>query len=415
MNCKSYEARTTLTDRESTCKGELAQPHRLPIGLLLALLAVVFAGCGRAATLNTSYGRSRGDGASSVNGLSVLAEMYSRAGYDVSAWSRLSPKLENEQVIVWAPDRFSVPATEEIEYLEKWLGSVSGRTLVYIGRDYDASIEYWSRLKQSQPKDRLGIRREEARAKSEHQQNRARRELEKSCSWFTLDTQRSPQIYESVSGPWADATTARPFRIRSQTQLVLPQSAPSDDDAAWNNELQYEPLIEVDNRVVAARAFRPSWQGSQLILVNNGSWLLNLPLTDSSHRQLAGQLIATCGPPNSVCFLEAGESPMTVTDRDTSLPLVLQAFTVWPFNLLALHLLMLGIVFCFSIFPIMGLPKPFREEHVSDFGKHVHALGELLERDRDVEYAENQIRMFREVVGVPVLGETGELRRGRVV
>ncbi len=383
--------------------------------LLIVVALIVSAGCGQRSSLNTTYGRSRGDGASSVNGLSVLAEMYARAGYDVSAWSRLSPKLENEQVIVWAPDRFSVPTDQEIEYLEKWLGAVSGRTLVYIGRDYDASIDYWSRLRIAQTNDRLGIRREAARARTRFSERRQAGELDRDCVWFSLDPVTKAQVYQDATGPWVEATMDRPFRFSCRTNLVLPKPEVSSDETTWLNGLQYEPLIEAEGRVVAARAYRPSWQGSQLILINNGSWLLNLPLTEKPHRQLAGQLIAACGPPESVCFLEAGESEMAVTESDTNLPLVLQAFMVWPFNLLALHLLMLGIIFCFSIFPIMGMPKPFTEDRVSDFGKHVHALGELLERERDVEYAESQIRMFREVVGTPVPGDTGESRRGRVL
>ena len=49
-------------------------------------------------------------------------------------------------MIVWAPDRFGVPTDSEIEYFESWLDRGAGRTLVFIGRDYDASIEYWQQV-----------------------------------------------------------------------------------------------------------------------------------------------------------------------------------------------------------------------------------------------------------------------------
>lgn len=389
---------------------------------LLLLFACVFpvllSGCSSSSELNTKYGRSRGEGASSVNGLLILSQMFEEAGYDVSAWRRLSPKLDNEQVIVWAPDRFAVPTEKETQFLEKWLAGSSGRTLVYIGRDYDCATDYWKRLMDVDPDNRLQIRREAARAKAEHEQYRLSSTDSEDCAWFSLDAKAKPKIVTSVRGPWGEAakeSSERPLRLWSHTTIELPESATGDEAQEWRGSLQVEPLLETENTILAARLYRPAWQGSQIIVIANGSWLLNLPLTESVNRRLAGQLIVACGPPGPACFLESGPAELLVTDRDTSLPLVLQAFTVWPFNLVALHLLMLGIVFCFSIYPIMGTPKSWGEEHVSDFGKHVHALGELLERERDAEFAEAQVRQFREVVGTPVLGETGDPRRGRVV
>ena len=53
---------------------------------------------------------------------------------------------------------------------------------------------------------------------------------------------------------------------------------------------------------------------SQLIVVANGSFLLNLPLVNHEHRKLAGKLIDAVGPPGqTVVFLEsfAGGPPIS--------------------------------------------------------------------------------------------------------
>ena len=79
-------------------------------------------------------------GAKSVNGTAVLSGMFLQAGHKVSSWHRLSPKLEKDDVIIWAPDAFGDPGKEQREWLENWLSAEDGRTLVYIGRDYDAAV-----------------------------------------------------------------------------------------------------------------------------------------------------------------------------------------------------------------------------------------------------------------------------------
>jgi len=53
-----------------------------------------------------------------------------------------------------------------------------------------------------------------------------------------------------------------------------------------------------------------------------------------------------------------------------------------------MHLLALGIVFCFAVFPIFGRPRKLAEAGSSDFGKHIAAIGELMSRTQDRGYAQ---------------------------
>src|SRR5258708_39858346 len=93
----------------------------------VSLCVVALCGCGK--DINGRYGMRRGDGGDSVNGTAVLAGMFEQAGFKVSSWRRLSPRLEKAQVIVWMPDDFDSPSLKERDYLENWVGNGAGRTL----------------------------------------------------------------------------------------------------------------------------------------------------------------------------------------------------------------------------------------------------------------------------------------------
>ena len=91
--------------------------------------------------IETEYGeRNEGGLESSVNGYRVLAGMFAKAGHTVSRRSGLSPGLkEAADVIVYAPDDFAPPEQSIIDWFKNWLSEKAGRTLIYIGRDFDAA------------------------------------------------------------------------------------------------------------------------------------------------------------------------------------------------------------------------------------------------------------------------------------
>jgi len=106
----------------------------------LVIAALAAAGCG-SEEIDTVYGKRRGaQGGDSVNGTSVLADMFKSYGYKVTTRRYLSPKMDEYDVIVWFPDDFQPPTDEQEEFLEDWLYNGQQRTLIYIGRDYDAAI-----------------------------------------------------------------------------------------------------------------------------------------------------------------------------------------------------------------------------------------------------------------------------------
>ena len=93
----------------------------------VAVFMLLAAGCSPA-DIDRTYGKRRGaEGGTSVNGTGVLAGMFEAAGHRVITWRRLSPKLEQFNVIVWVPDSFEPPTEEQREFLEDWLWNEPGR------------------------------------------------------------------------------------------------------------------------------------------------------------------------------------------------------------------------------------------------------------------------------------------------
>ena len=142
-------------------------------------------------------------------------------------------------------------------------------------------------------------------------------------------------------------------------------------------------------------------EGGRRILVVNGSFLLNFPLVNHEHRKLAAKLIDSLPAPNQrVVFLEssAGGPPIRDDDRVPE-PTVWELFNVWPTNWILLHLAALGVIFCFVRWPIFGRPRDLKTSGRSDFGHHIDALADLLQRTHERAYATKQIDNYRQLTG----------------
>ena len=391
----------------------LAQTRLTIEARCLLMLMLCFAGCGKSERLDDAYGTRRGAGAKSVNGTSVLSDMFEDAGFRVSSWRRLSPKLNNEQVIAWVPNRFRTPYPDEVKYLTQWLTEEPYRTLIYVGRDYDAAMDYWQRIEQQAPADeQIAIRRHVARLKSRHASRRAAEFPSEDCQWFRLQPAIPPKTISRITGPWSSDLLDENVQVWSSTQMELNANSSANRRAEIDGNVDFEKddnlprmsdnweasqlLIGPQQELVAGR-LRHIRLDSQLIVIPNGSWLLNLPLINHQHRRLAGRMIDECGPPARVCFLESGQQTLGISESDTSVPMILRVFTVFPFNIILLHLLAIGLLYCFSVLPIFGRPIPLPEADLSDFGQHVAAVGDMLERGQHKSFATEQIEHYHEI------------------
>ena len=345
----------------------------------LALVCLVLVGCGK--SIERQYGQRHGPGATaSVNGTAVLAEMFEQSGDKVFSTRWLSPRIERRaDCIVWFPDNFTPPAADVRLWLETWLEAAPGRTLVYVGRDFDAAPWYWQKVTPMAPAEqKTQVRERLVETKSAFRTARSVIPATEDCQWFTVEGQYKPRSVRSLKGEpeWLDQVDPAKLEIELVSRML-----PSADA---------QVLLQSESDMLITRE---PWYGSQLIVVANGSFLLNLPLVNHEHRKLAGKLIDAAGPPGqTVVFLESGSMGPRISETDPilNIPTGLEIFHEFPAAWILLHLAAAGVVFCFWRFPIFGRPKDVSPKDLSDFGQHIGALAGLLKRTQDRVFAREQ-------------------------
>lgn len=351
---------------------------------MLALAALVaLTGCEE--ELETSYGHRGGiDGGPSANGTGVLGDLFAAAGHKVESRRALSPRLSEAEIIVWFPDDFAPPSPEVIEWIEQWMSDGYKRTLIYVGRDFDAAPLYWRKIEKLVRADKVAeIKRRQGNAAREFKLMREIKEDSSKCEWFELQHKTEPRDVRTFAGAWAAGVDAAKAEIQLHGRM---------EPNPWADS-----LLESGDDVLVSRYLYDT-SASQLILVANGSFLLNLPLVNHEHRKLAGHLIAAVGEPSRVAFLESDAGGPKILDHDPvpSMSTGLEILKAWPLGAILLHFAVLGIIFCFARFPIFGTSRQPSVEAASDFGRHVDALGELLERTGDSAYAQARLAQYRE-------------------
>ena len=125
--------------------------------MIILLAALTVAGCEEeeeAIPFDATYGEGvQSEGRYSVNGTAVFANMFKSAGHSVRFSTRLDSRVRSSDVIIWAPDSFLGHNEQERTWFESWIREEMGKTLIYIGRDYDAELPYWSKVIRSSSGD----------------------------------------------------------------------------------------------------------------------------------------------------------------------------------------------------------------------------------------------------------------------
>ena len=401
-------AATPVTNAAQRSAPKGMAPLAIGVGVAV-LLIVVGAMLGRRGDeqLPAAYGRRRGSEAGrSVNGTAVLAEMFRTAGNRVTTASRLSPKLEQADVLVWIPNDFKPPTKEQRDFLTNWASNSPERTVVYVGRDYDAAVDYWQRVGPAAPPEKADVMlRREAEARARVEAERSKMPAQEFAEWFTVkrDEKTSPVPLE---GPWAEGIDEEHVDLHLQGRLAIPVEKdltkiadepplPDADELEvllGNREMPFVYRIPVVNAEF-------DWPESQILVINNGSFVLNYPLIRPEHRKLAARLVAACGTDQKVVFIESGSGGPAVLEKEPSggFPTALDLLKIWPLNAILLHLAVLGIVLCLARSPIFGRPRELPADSPTDFGKHVAALGKLLARTKDRTYAQARLEQYRQI------------------
>ncbi|MEI8210988.1 MAG: hypothetical protein WCI02_02480 [Planctomycetota bacterium] len=415
------------------------QPQRAVAGSILGLL-VLLSGC--QVQVTNTYGESEGDDAEcSPSGLTVLRSMVEKKGHTTYTVRSLSPSNMNRlNTILWAPNAFPSHSAETYRWLAKWCAS-GNRTLIYVGRDFSPNQAYWSSFGLGEDaslssQDRFNALSMAAQEESELDTMRRayRKRIYSPWNRWVIADGEMERINE-WTGPWASSLDADACRIYLRTHaepLQDPDLAAARKLLDWepdptkpvNAAKQYAPewrttdvqqreisqnwiegqfpirtvlLQSGDGRDLIARYTEGSLSNSQLILVANQSLFSNYGLIHRPHRDLAQQLIAGL-PTGGVGFITGSMDPPVRSDDLDERQKGFEMLTIWPLNVITIHAAFLGVAAMIAAFPIFGRPFRLPKKSTSDFGQHIDAVGEMMQRSGDREYAVRTIaEYFRQV------------------
>jgi len=377
---------------------------------LLALALIALCGCGKSEDDESPQG---GHGlvrfSASVNGLTVLGDMFTAAGHTVSLRKTLSPVLTDAvDVIVWAPDDFNVPDSDTCEQVDRWLRDKEDRTFIYIGRDFDARPLYWRKIIAKAPQvDRAKYQKELDEAESMFLAQRATRPENAQCSWFKFDGQAAHRDIRSLDGDWAEGIDASKIEIELNSRLNPTKDAETPSENAETLLADGEDAVLVSRKSFDCLNPKvlslPGDHVSHLLVIANGSFLFNVPLVNHEHRKLAGRLIEEVGKAKHVVILDSqNHHPISLAGDKNKPPeqtpqSMLDVFDVWPLSAILVQWGILIVLLCFAKWPIFGPPRDPPPPPASDFGRHVAALGAAMAVTGDAEYAQSRVQQYRQL------------------
>lgn len=361
-----------------------------PLAACLAL--VLLTGCGE--SLPTEYGRRSG---TSVNGTMIFSALLAEAGFEVQTQSRVSRSLEGRaDVAIWVPRGTALPSDAEREFFETWLQKSPGRVLVYLGRDFDAAPDYWREVIAKRSSDLTSDQLAEYQRASADAMlfDAAMHEslpADDDCGWFRFVRGNQETKGKPLTGDpaWTEGLDASALELAVRSEI----------DPAFDADV----LLAVGDQPLITRQFFLLEQGktSELYVVTNGCFLLNLPLVERERRKLAARFVEklavasghTAEDPKRVMLIEAGGlSDTDLPDPETASGWAILATP--PLSYVILQLAAVGIVFCMARWPIIGRPRKLPPPSLSDFGRHVEALGELLSRSKSDAYARRRVEEY---------------------
>ena len=370
--------------------------------IALICLTLLSTGCNtQPPPLSTGYGKFRGNRhADSVNGTRVLKGMLEDRGVQVDRYDKLSPRIDRYEAIVWFQADFTTPSPEAIERIELWLENGWEREFIFVGRDFTAAEVYWANQldKAASEEEIRRLRRERASAIVEQDLDHQDRGFAwgpitvpmggapiGACDWFET-VPHGFQKANDLSGDLANGVTSEDTSVYYDRLWQFPNGSSDHYDP--------EPLLVVDGQAFAYAISNEYFYGGNVVLVSNGSFLLNYQLVNSENRLLAGNLLDRISHNSRVLFLESGGG-IPIRNSEYESHNQWAWITNPPLRYIVPHFLFWGILFAFVYFPIFGRPKRVKQKSKTDFHDHVSAIGRLIERADSEAVAKSWIATYQ--------------------
>lgn len=172
----------------------------------------------------------------------------------------------------------------------------------------------------------------------------------------------------------------------SKTLRELRDKTSPATDAVW---------LGADGRplVLARQVALAAGEHSSVVLVHNGSFLLNYALVDPVHRTLAARLADQLGERRKIAFYEPANASGRIWSPWGRLPpggpSPIDVLFRPPLGWVFLHFLIAALLYLASQAPIFGRPRTDKDQPGAPFTQHVRAYGKLLERTGDRAYVDH--------------------------
>lgn len=134
----------------------------------------------------------------------------------------------------------------------------------------------------------------------------------------------------------------------------------------------------------------------QVLVVTNGSFLLNLGLLPNGNRQLAERLLMECGQGRTAVVMDPESEMVRVYDVEPNAQHIPPRHE--PLATIIDHIAVLGVVACFVVFPIFGRPKVHPAPPLSDIEEHIEAVATLMAKSHDTGYAKRKVDHYQSLI-----------------
>ncbi|WP_010584413.1 DUF4350 domain-containing protein [Schlesneria paludicola] len=345
--------------------------RRLATALLWSSMLVV--GC--APTLESRYADSRG---ASINGVSAFVEILRQSGRNVDVWPAISARMQYRyQTLIVFDSKFDPLPARLCRDLEEMIIDGTLTTLVVVVRDSDAAVDYWRQMRDrsdSSEKDREAADKS-FRSELALFQAAARPEFDSdSGTWYGL--KRVDRSTDSTVRTIECASSEGPFSVEARWLLNRRLEPRSTAELFWKSG--DDPLLTYEVH-----------EAYDVFVLGSATPLLNGGLVDPGNRRLAAEF--------TKFIPETGRVAVALSSRwhdsdETESPSILQFLKVHPNGWVFGQGILAMLLFCWSRYPIFGRPRESISVETARFGRHVEALGNLLRRTRNTNYARQRIR-----------------------
>ena len=394
------------------------QVIRFAVSVVLVALILLPSGCNFGTDF--TYGKSADQ---SVNGLSVFANLLRERGHTVSRKRRLTKRVDKFDTIVWAPDNERFPPENVAAWIEQWMGKSTSKVLIYVGRSYDATLPYYQgKFDNATIENRDQWQRELA------EQVMQKRRYDYDYDWrFPTGTDppdafwferydKEPKVDASkIGGPWAsdiDSTAIdldcdqllkplEDYNIEEATPVLDIETDDGEadyyeysyqDDEFREDEIKVKHLLTVDGKPFAFELSTDENPGRKVIIISNGSFLLNFPLMQPENQKLASKVADEAI--GDVVFLESDYRWPRVGGQANDPALRWTWIGQAPMNYIVPHFLFWGVLYCFAFYPNFGRPKRVQFHPPKAFRSHVQAVAAILRRSKEKSWARQLVDMW---------------------